>query len=151
MAYSAHFSAPIQLQFSALTHESVQVLNSNKHWVCVSTIGCSPGHINVYDSLFSTPPPALVQQVCNLLHTSETKVVVQVMDVQLQSGGNNCGLFAVANAVSPCCGTDPSSITYDQELVRQHLDQCLSTRQLTPFPSKKRKPTTTVKRTFEYR
>ena len=33
-------------------HEFVQCLNlANNHWIMVSTIGCVPGVINVYDSL----------------------------------------------------------------------------------------------------
>ena len=32
-----------KLQFSVLHSKSVQILNCNKHWICISTIGCSPG------------------------------------------------------------------------------------------------------------
>ena len=32
--------------------EFVQIVNLNEnHWITLSTVGCQPGHINVYDSL----------------------------------------------------------------------------------------------------
>ena len=51
-----------QLMFSAVP-EGIQIINHQKHLTCISTIGCQPGHVDVYDSLYSTLSPSAVQQV----------------------------------------------------------------------------------------
>ena len=45
------------VSFLVLTKESVQILSLNKCWICISTVGCSPGHFNVYayDSFYAKP------------------------------------------------------------------------------------------------
>ena len=44
--------------------EFLQILNmSGTHWLCASTVGCDPGIINLFDSLYtgSTTPPTIEQ------------------------------------------------------------------------------------------
>lgn len=54
-----------------LVGEGVQILNdSNKHWVCVSTIGCPPNTINIYDRLCGKVSPHIIKQIAALLHCS---------------------------------------------------------------------------------
>ena len=39
--------------FTIMTGEFIQILHTgNQHWVCVSSVGCLPGMVNLYDSLF---------------------------------------------------------------------------------------------------
>ena len=39
--------------FNIVSGEFVQILHTgNSHWVCISSIGCMPGHVNLYDSLY---------------------------------------------------------------------------------------------------
>jgi len=39
--------------FNVVSGEFVQILHTGSdHWVCVSSIGCLPGHVNLYDSLY---------------------------------------------------------------------------------------------------
>ena len=39
--------------FNIVSGEFIQILHTgNSHWVCVSSIGCLPGIINLYDSLY---------------------------------------------------------------------------------------------------
>ena len=56
--------------FSALVlgvnQESVQILNSNRYRICISTSGCSPGD-NVYDSLYAKSSQDLIRQIFSLL------------------------------------------------------------------------------------
>ena len=43
------------LSFDIESGEFVQILNiARSHWITVSTIGCSPGVVNVFDSLYQT-------------------------------------------------------------------------------------------------
>ena len=51
-------------------------------------------------------------------------------------GGYDCGLFALALACAICNGQDPSTIRFDQAMMRQHLIDGLSNKLLTPFPGK---------------
>ena len=108
--------------------------------------------ITWHDYLFSSPPSALVRQLCNLMRTSEEKLVVQMMDVQEQIGSDDCGLFAIANALSLCCGQDPCKITFRQDQMRQHLQDCLTSKKLTSFPCTpaERNVSDNVKETFMF-
>ena len=86
--------------------EGIQIIHYQKHWICVSTIGCQPGHVNIYDSLYSTLSPSAIQQICNLLHTKEAKLIVRMRDMQMQHGISECGLFSIACVVCLCQGDE---------------------------------------------
>ena len=138
-----------RLIFSVMLSEGIQIINHHqKHWTCISTIGCQPGHVDVYDCLYSTLSPSAVQQICNLLHTNQSKLTVRMQDVQIQSGGGDCGLFSIASAVCLCQGKDPCKFSWTQELMRKHLAACLSHQRLMLFPGKSRKVSVKIKRTI---
>ncbi|XP_071823278.1 uncharacterized protein [Apostichopus japonicus] len=41
------------LQFEVQSQEFIQVHNANRnHWIVISTVGCKPGQVRVYDSLY---------------------------------------------------------------------------------------------------
>ena len=128
----------LQLKFQPIQSKAAQIVNFNGHWVCVSTIGCGPGHVNVYDSLYSATPPALVKQLCCLLQTKEKQLTINVMEMQAQSGGNDCGCFAIACATALCHGENPSTLVWSQTKIRGHLHTCLSKRKMQLFPAKKK-------------
>lgn len=50
------------------------------------------------------------------------------------SRGSDCGLFAIAFAVSLCLGMNPSKFIYDQEKMRRHLIECLESQKFSNFP-----------------
>jgi len=54
-------------------------------------------------------------------------------EVQKQRGGNECGLYAIANATSLAYGKDPINMTYIESAMRDHLVHCLSERKLELF------------------
>ena len=67
--------------------------------------------------------------------------MVSYMDVQLQAGGSDCGLFALAFATSLCNGEKPEAVLYEQSSLRNHLFSGIMQQKLLPFPNKrKRKP-----------
>ena len=78
--------------FTPVEANNVQILNFSGHWGCITTIDCKPGHVNVYDSLYPTPPMSLVRQLCCLLRTNEKNLEVHMMDMQTQSGLNDLKL-----------------------------------------------------------
>ena len=120
------------------THEFVQVVNaSNNHWIVLSTIGCQPSSINIYDSLNGYLPPSIKTAVGNLLMTTDKIITVTYVNVQYQIGASDCGLFALAFATSLCSGQDPATLRYEHKCVRQHLLQCITRQKMSTFPCNK--------------
>ena len=134
---------PPTLQYTQMfdvhhSSEFVQCLNlANNHWITVSTVGCVPGVVNVYDSLHLGLSSSLKRTIANLLHTSKPTIVIQQPRMQQQTGGSDCGLFAVATATAICNGQKPETIRFDQTQMRQHLLKSLDEKLLLPFPSRK--------------
>ena len=103
----------------------------NNHWICMSTVGCRPSTINVYDSLhgqLDTHTQKLLMQ------SKQRHIEVYYADVQRQSGANDSGLFSIAFATSTCSGEDPTTITFQQKDICSHLLSCIQSRKLTSFP-----------------
>ena len=112
----------------------------------VSNLSCPPGVVNIYDSM---PNCALYSRtkrhIACILMTREKSIKVQFIDVQIQSGGSDCGLFALAFATSLCFGDDPATLNYIQHDLRRHVFECLENRNITPFPTRQRKRTARIR------
>ena len=124
--------------FDVVSAEFIQILHTgNDHWVCISSIGCVPGYVNLYDSLFHDIISEEVEdQTSDLLGGS--LVGLNVVPVQQQSNGSDCGGFAIAfaTAFATCLAleTDPRQVTFDVSGMRQHLASCLRNRAISMFP-----------------
>lgn len=117
------------------TGEFVQLVNVHgSHWVAVSTVGCPPSAINVYDSLHGRLPEHAQKLVADIMQSRERAIEVRYVDVQWQSGACDCGLFALAFATCLCSGQDPVALNFDQGKMRSHLLSCLESGYITPFP-----------------
>ena len=94
----------------ALT-STVTVHNGFGHWLTITNIGAkNDAEVMVYDSLY--PSDTYIQkQIATLLRNTEKEVKVNIMDMQMQSGTCDCGLFAIATATSLLNGTYPGGIT----------------------------------------
>lgn len=100
---------PILAQKLALTRdpqpsqEFIQVLcASGSHWIMVSTVRCPANTINVYDSMNLRLSSTNEKVIADLLRCTERDITVNYVQVQYQSGGSDCGLFALAFATSWC-------------------------------------------------
>ena len=69
------------------------------------------------------------------MHTKDSSFSLEYADMQYQTGGNDCGLFALATTCALCHGHDPSTLIFEQKSMRSHLLRAFETRSLTPFPS----------------
>ena len=117
--------------------EFVQIVNvSGNHWITISTIGCTAGSVQVYDSLHMKLTSVTKKLVADLMMTRDKAISVTYANVQWQSGGNDCGLFALAFATSLCEGHDPAVIAYDQPQMSSHLLSCIVTGKMTAFPQR---------------
>ena len=133
------FQSPLFGDTLAMTppdSEFVQViLICGDHWVAISTVGCKPSTIRVYDSLGGRLPKRSLKLVADLMHSKEKSLTVEFVDVLKQKGGSDCGLFALAFITSICNGQDPSELVYNQSAMRSHLLMCIEQGQMMPFPS----------------
>ena len=96
-----------------------------------NTLTVSGGHLKIYKK---PQPESSVQPE---LHEPDDLMTVDVMNVQQQKGGNDCGVFAVAFATSLVFGQCPTHRQYTQKQMRCHLVQCLENKEMISFPSRK--------------
>ena len=69
-----------------------------------------------------------------MLKVGTDKLKLRIANVARQAGMADCGLFAIANAVTLLCGKDPTNMFYEQREMRSHLIRCFEGEQMTPFP-----------------
>ena len=121
--------------FDLVTSEFIQIIHTGgNHWVCISSIGCQQGIVNVYDSLFNSVINEDIEEQCkNLLGGDFQKL--SVVPVQQQNNGSDCGVFSIAYATSLVFKEAPETIQYDIAEMRTHLSRCLKTGILEPFPT----------------
>ena len=65
-------------------------------------------------SLYVCVHQAIKNQIAALLATREKEIKLKFMDVQVQSGRYDCGLFAIANAAALVLGYEPGKFFFDQ-------------------------------------
>ena len=125
--------------FQVETEEFIQILfNCRNHWLLVSTLGAKgDDEVYIYDSLYVCVNQAIKNQIAALLATKKKEIKLKFMDVQIQSGGYDCGLFAIANATALVLGYEPGRFFFDQTAMRRHLKRCLESGSLSLFPVKK--------------
>ncbi len=79
----------------------------------VSSVGCDNGVVDMYDSIY------------------DGTVMFNFVRMQKQTGGSDCGLFAIAISTAICNGLDPTTMT---SAMRSHLVNCLKNETMTLFP-----------------
>jgi len=132
----------------------VQILHVNaNHWITISTVGCAPGNVKVYDTmhhklslemkstvadlmqvLINHVVVSLLATVC-FLQVKQKFLVVEYVNVQQQKGMSDCGVLAIAIATAICHGKEPEFQNFDQSQARKHLQKALEEKVLTPFPA----------------
>ena len=120
--------------FDVVSGEFIEILHTGSdHWVCVSSIGCLPGNVHLYDSLFHDIINQEIEEQTNDLLGGKL-VQLQFVPVQQQTNNSDCGVFAIAFAVSLALGTNPKHVTFDTSRMRSHLAFCLKAQKLSMFP-----------------
>ena len=94
----------------------------------ISTIGCSPGIVKLFDSLFHDIISQEVEDQAQSLLADSFKELVYA-PVQQQTNASDCGLFA-----SLVFGYDPQDIIFDTTRMRAHLVACFKAGAITQFP-----------------
>lgn len=93
------------------------------HWICVSNIGCDKGYVGRLwlDDKYPWSCATILKSQNN------DSIGINVVNVQPQIGGADCGLFAAAVATDLCFDIDPSTFSYLQADMRPHMELFKST------------------------
>ena len=107
------------------------VYTGNHHWVTAYT-RCSDEKIFVYDSLYKMIEDNVKQQLDALFHDEKS---FELLPLQTQQGGADCGFFAVAVLVEILHGhIDLSKTVFVQNQLRSHFIECIRLRKFRRFP-----------------
>ena len=90
--------------FEVESEEFLQVLHDGHgHWLTISTVGAPPANILVYDSMYASARQATKTQAACMMMVAEPNLTLNFLDVQMQAGGSDCGVFVLAFATAICC------------------------------------------------
>ncbi|XP_066303195.1 uncharacterized protein [Branchiostoma lanceolatum] len=128
------------------SRDCLQIHHLRDHWVLSAAID---GKITVYDSLHPSMTPELRSQLVHLYKQfaqGEDRIIpIKVTCAQRQQGGNDCGLYAVANAVALAEEIPPTQVVFDQSQMRKHLEDCFEMKEIKMFPYQTVKQSTVSK------
>ena len=123
----------------------VQSENERERILHACHIDVTAGH------MYMCLPTMAKAQIATLLATEQPAIKVNYMDVHMQSGGYDCGLFAIAFATALVYGNQPGHFIFHQEKMRAHLIQCLQQQEMSLFSVKKMRRSSRVKSDDEIR
>ena len=149
------------LSFNICRREFVQILNVGRnHWITVSFKGECIEQLDVIDIMyhhvicrlsrnesgiyiwqpsFWNISTGTKEQIASICFCKKKEIHATICDVQKQQGGKDCGLFALAFAVTHCDRQNPSEMNFIQYQLREHLTSCFENNSITPFPTRSRK------------
>lgn len=94
------------LSFPVTEPPFVQMLHVGaNHWMTV--VATNETTVLVYDSMFRCVGTCVSMQSASMLQCTEDYVQFRVENTQIQEGGADCGLFAIAFATEHCFGNNP--------------------------------------------
>ena len=116
------------LSFNIQHGEFIQILNIlENHWLPVSTVGCQPGSVNIYDSIRSISVPTVTkEQISTIMFAQQKAITLGFQPIKSQHGSSDCELFALAFATSLCHQETPVEINYTQYKLHSHLLDCFT-------------------------
>ena len=115
----------------------LQVLRGGRtHWIAVGTFNCNEGGINLMGSLFKgRVPDHSKQQISALLNYRNKNIKINVLPVQQQTNGVDCGLFTLEFCFEILLSnSNPVGIYFQEDKLRPHLLHCLAADKITEFP-----------------
>ena len=70
-----------------------------------------------------------------MLKRKKSEIQVHIMDMQMQVGTCDCGLYAIATATALLSGVHPGEHTFNQSQMRKHVYTCLNEGKIGQFRS----------------
>lgn len=96
-------------------------VRSRRHWITVTTKDCSCGEVIVYDTLYDDVDCSTKTVLEHLFSCSKEGLSYKMADgIQKQQGVTDCGVFAIAFAVSLAYGNHHYSNKINFGLIRMH-------------------------------
>jgi polycystin 1L2 len=125
--------------YKRFTDPAFQIVHTGEknHWVTLTSIDRPQCGIRVFDSKPTIIPKVPHDHWARQLFGDPpdgAPLVVISAPFQTQNGDSDCGLFAIAAAVTLSRGENPSDKRYNQASMRQHLTSCFQNNKLEPFP-----------------
>lgn len=113
----------------------IQIIHceQQKHWIVAVRSDSCHNPIRIYDSLFKTVDAESKHTLMNLFK-KVGKFKFTSVNMQIQRGSNDCGLFAIAVATDLAHGNDPVNVIFEQKKMRDHLMRSLESGSLQAFP-----------------
>ena len=128
---------------------SVNTTGISSHWVC-TTAGNESNEVLLFNSLLGYCTTILDRMVeLQIAHIychgyaqpgSKTLMIRKVNVQQQLFSTSDCGLFAVAYATEVCHGMDPAKANFNQNLMKDHLIDCLEAGIIRRFPQMSKVP-----------
>ena len=106
----------------------IQIIHCRRrdHWIVVSSVGLC-NEVGVYDSLYNN----LDHETEFLLAEMFPGFALKMLPCHKQSGGTDCGLFAIAN--STAIAFSKLDHEFNQHNIRDHLISCFKNNSIVPF------------------
>ena len=108
----------------------IYTMDINTSWLLISTglepnrVGAKPGEVHIFDSMYTSIGTAVKEQISALLCSHGVSITLKLLSAQKQSGGSDCGLFAIAFATVIGFGYVPGQFFFDQTKMWRHLLTC---------------------------
>ena len=117
---------------------NVQIVHcpARHHWITATTLNGKAGEVKVFDSLFTFCDKETRGIMYEFYQRGTEKLTITMSRCQKQTGGKDCGLFAIAFAVALVFNLNASKLKFCQEMMRPHLVDCFTKEVMTPFPFK---------------
>ena len=128
----------------------MQIHHTGKsHWV-ISLQSENDSTVYVFDSYSTqfTLTPSLEIQFSSIYGQGKPSMVVKLPEVQQQTNGFDCGVYAIANLVEFCSKGSfnfKRKTNFIENYMRSHLISCLESGHFTPFPQSTSSDTDIVK------
>ena len=124
-------------QFSRVSNPFVQILHTgNYHWVCISSVGCSDGIVNLYDcsSLYHNVISKEVEEQPITLVGKDSFSSLNVVPIQIEKWIRLwCFCCYICDNFYSWC-SPLSLLEFDTTKLRNHLCECSKAGKLEMFP-----------------
>ena len=95
------------------------------------------GAVKLYDSSLALGVSTSIEMsVSNMLRSPESSISIKLMNSDIQPNTNDCGVYAIAFAVSLAFRKKPAYLHFENSKMRSHLLNCFHSVVLTEFPCK---------------
>ena len=106
-----------------MASDALQILHCRRnYWIVITTLGCRPGSVKVFDSLYSSIDQATLLLISKPFGAHTQPILAKGPK---QFAVKDCGVFGIATATLLACGGNPTSIAYEQQSMTEHLLTCL--------------------------